>query len=90
MPETTKCRILRYLAERGRVDNPHELQQAADTGTHNVVHLLYSCQKAGLITFRTGRPPAWRSKPTRGGVSERIPTKIEITQKGREWLAREA
>jgi DNA-binding MarR family transcriptional regulator len=37
------------------IDRPRELQRAAGTDEHNVVHILYRLQKQGLVEYRRAR-----------------------------------
>jgi len=78
MKDTIRARILRELLRQGRIDNPHELQQAARTDTHNVVHVVLSMTRQGLVT----------SKRRRISNRDQVPTKIEITDRGIRELER--
>lgn len=48
---TIKDRLILGIADRV-IERPRELQQAAQTNEHHVVHALYSLQKEGLTTFQ--------------------------------------
>lgn len=37
------------------IERPRELQIHTDTDEHNIVHVLYSLKKDGLVEFRTRR-----------------------------------
>ena len=37
------------------VERPRQLQQAAETDEHSIVHTLYRLEKDGLTTFKTRR-----------------------------------
>lgn len=50
---TIKERLILGIADR-TVERPRELQQAAGTNEHHVVHALYRLQKDGLAEFKTG------------------------------------
>ena len=49
--DTVKLRILSGIG-LNVVNRPRQLQQAAKTDEHNVVHTLYMLEKLGLVTFR--------------------------------------
>lgn len=85
--ESAKMRVLRAVARFEPVTNPHELQIHTNMATRDVVHILYSLQKQGLIRFaKTKRPPAWKGKPANTGVSQKVPTRIRLTERGKEQL----
>src|SRR5512146_2532049 len=79
---SSRMRVLAAIVRRGRIDNPHELQLDAGTNTHHVVHLLYGLRDAGLIEFRTGKPPTWKGKPQTGSITRQVPTRIRPTIAG--------
>lgn len=75
-----KVRLLQAIADYGPIENPKELVVFMNgLGVHATVHLIWSCQKLGLLTFKQVKSD-----------TRTIPSKITITQKGREWLARQA
>lgn len=73
---TIKDRLILGIAER-TIERPRELQQAAQTNEHHVVHALYRLQKDGLADFKTGRNIHSPGKNL---------TKIRLTPKGIEKL----
>lgn len=73
-----KVRVLRYIRDHGPVPDPADMVTHLDgLGLHSAVHLVWSCQKLGLLTF----------KQTKSG-NLTVPTKLTITEKGRKWLAK--
>lgn len=70
---TVKDRIILGIAH-STVERPRELQQAAETDEHNVVHALYRLEKEGLTEFKVRK-----SKHSPG----RNLTSIKLTARGR-------
>lgn len=75
---TIKERLLLAIAEAGLVDDSIELQPAAGVDQHNLIHVLYSLNRAGLVDFRI------RKRARRQQLVQRI----RLTGPGREAVAR--
>ena len=84
MTESNKVRLLRLIAATEPVENPKELVVPLGNGLglHSIVHLIWSLQKSGWITFK--------EKALRGGNGTKIPMDIRLTPKGRQHLERQA
>lgn len=76
-----KTRLLQVIGELGQVDNPKDLVVPVNNGLgiHSIVHLLWSCQKLGLLTFVQVKQH-----------NRTYPSKIRLTPKGREYVDRNA
>lgn len=51
---TIKTRLIRAIG-LDTVERPRQLQQAAKTNEHHVVHALYTLEKQGLVEYRVRR-----------------------------------
>lgn len=69
---TIKDRLILGIADKV-IERPRELQHAAQTNEHHVVHALYSLQKDGLTTFQAKRNLHSPGKNL---------TKIRLTERG--------
>lgn len=77
MTRSIKHRLLRAIADDGPIGDSLELQPAAGTDQHNLIHVLYSLNRVGHIRFRL----RWRGR-------KQLVTRIEITASGRAELER--
>jgi hypothetical protein len=69
---TVKTRILNGIG-LNVIERPRQLQQAAGTNEHHIVHELYRLEKQGLVTYDTRRNLH---------ATGRNLTKIRLTRKG--------
>ena len=74
MSRTIKDRLILAIGLT-TVERPRELQKAAETNEHHVVHALYSMGKDGLTSFKVKR---------NAHSPGRNLTKIKLTDKGIE------
>lgn len=71
MTLSQKQRVLIGIGRRGRLDDTRELVTEIGNDTHNIIHLLYSLRRDGLIKFY---------RNTNGTVQR--PCRIQLTPKG--------
>lgn len=76
MTATIKDRLLTAIAAAGLVADSRDLQPAAGTDQHNLIHVLYSLNRVGLVSFRLRKR----------GRSQLV-QRIELTDRGREAVA---
>lgn len=78
MNDTTKSAILAAIERHGVVDNPLDIvtEVGLGAGVHNIVHQLWRLQKQGLVKFRE-----------RKSGKAVILTRVQLTDRGRAWLA---
>lgn len=72
---TTKQKVLVGIKTRGKVKTARELELLSGTDEHNLIHILHSLRKQGLIGFKIN---------TRGRVAE--PINITLTPSGERSL----
>lgn len=71
---TIKDRLILGIGRRQPVADPHDLKIDAQTGVHDIVHVLWRLQKDGMVIFQERKP----------GRSSSIPRNIELTPTGQE------
>ena len=77
---TNKVRLLRYVVTHEPIEDPRDIvPHMGGLGIHATVHLIWSLQKLGFITFRKG-----------GQGRREFPSHLRSTPAGRAWLDRQA
>lgn len=75
---TVKTRIIRGIGY-DVIERPRQLQHAAGTNEHHIVHELYMLQKQGIVAYKV--------KKNLHAAGRNL-TAIRLTPKGRDYLER--